>query len=168
MVFLFVGSVFGQVFGVNCPTLAQQQAAYNQSLANKIVVINTSTQQLQTYYQQLATYYQQLDKTNQQLAKDQQQRQKDIQQAQKDEQQIAADNVLAERLAALQLPTQKYDELVAFIEVLMPLLGQCSTEVKLELVRIHTNRSGQADGTNPGGQTHNINGFDNPGWIISR
>lgn len=26
----------------------------------------------------------------------------------------------------------------------------------------HTNHSGQADGTNPGGQTHNQNGFDNP------
>lgn len=167
MIVLFAGSVFGQVM-TPCLTMEETQAAYNRSLASKVIVTNTASQQLQCHYSQLGTYWQQLHKTNQQNAKDIQQKNKDIQQAAKDAQQIASDLALAERLAALQLPTLKYDELVAFIEVLMPLLGTCSTEVKNELVRIHTNRSGHADGTSPGGQTHNIAGFDNPGYLVAR
>lgn len=164
--------MFVMVVGVSaqspCLTMEQTQAQYNQWKANGIVAKDTYTQQLQCHYQQLAVYWNQVHKDKQQAQKTEQQLQKDIQQRQKDEQQIAADAVLAERLAALQIPTQKYDELVAFIEVLLPLLGTHCIDVSKELVRIHRNRSGHADGTSPGGQTHNINGFENPGYIIAR
>lgn len=169
LVLLFGLAVNASAQGIAaCLTMEQQQAAYNRSLAAKIIVTSTYTQQLQCHYNQLATYWQQTHTFNQQKAKDEQQRSKDLQQAQKDAQQIAADSALAARLAALEDPTQQYDELLAFIEVLMPMLGDCSTDVKNELARIHHNRSGHMDGTNPGGQTHNINGFDNPGFIHSR
>lgn len=168
MTVLFAGVSFGQVFGTNCPTMEEQQAAYNRKLAAGIVVVNTSSQQLQCHYNQLATYWQQLHKDNQQRAKDAQQIAKDIQQAAKDKQQIETDAVLAEKIEALNASGTSYDELLAFIEVLLPKLGTCDADLKLELNRIHTNRSGHADGTSPGGQTHNINGFDNPGFLIAK
>lgn len=144
-------SSYGQVFVTNCPTIEQQQAAYNRSKANAIVVTNTYTQQLQTYYAQLATYYQQLDKDNQQKAKDAQQIDKDIQQLAKDQQQAAF---------SYSLPV--CDELDQFLVVVTPLLGTVPCEsIREEFIRIHANRSGGGDGTNPGGHG-NINGFDNP------
>lgn len=153
-------SVYGQGFGTDCPTLEQQQAAYNRSKAASITVVNTSTQQLQCYYQQLATYWQQLDKSNQQLAKDKQQIEKDIQQ-------IATDKQLAEKIRCLNTCGTKYDELTAFINVILPKLGECNLVLKEDLKKIHTNRSGGGDGTNPGGGG-NIRGFDNPGYLIAR
>lgn len=55
------------------------------------------------------------------------------------------------------------DELDRFLEVLIPFMEAYPCEhIKQELIRVKTNRSGHMDGTNPGGQTHNINGFDNP------
>jgi hypothetical protein len=137
----------------------------NEQLAASIKVVSVATQQQQTYYQQLATYWQQIDKDNQQKAKDAQQLAKDQQQAAKDAQQIAYDKVLAERTAALNTCGTRYDELLTFIEAIYPYVPDTSP-IKVELYKIHTNRSGQADGTNPGGQTHNINGFDNPAWTI--
>lgn len=145
------GSVSAQAVAA-CQTMEQAQAAYNKSKATGIVVRDTYTQQLQTHYWQLGTYYQQLDKDNQQKAKD-------IQQINKDIQQIAKDKQLIEWEAALGV----CDELDRFLEVLIPFMDSHSSQhVKQELIRIHTNRSGHMDGTNPGGQTHNINGFDNP------
>lgn len=157
-------SVFGQVMnGANCPTMEMQQANYNQKMASGIVVVNTASQQLQCYYQQLATYWQQLDKTNQQLAKDRQQVEKDKQQVSKDLQQIQTDRILAEKMKALNECGCDYDEVVKFIEVIVPLLPECS--IKEEIKKVHTNRSGHADGTSPGGQTQNLNGFLNPGFL---
>ncbi len=151
-----------------CLTMEQSQAKYNQDMANKIAVVNTSTQQTQCYYQQLATYWQQRDKDNQQKAKDLQQIAKDKQQMDKDAQQMAYDKVLAERAANLNsvTPGTGYDEVLVFIEAITPYVGTCSPTLMNELKIIHTNRSGQADGTNPGGQTHNIRGFDNPSYTI--
>lgn len=166
MVFLFAQTVFGQVFGTNCPTLEEQQAAYNRSLASKVIVTNTASQQLQCHYNQLATYFQQLHTSKQQAAKDLQQKNKDIQQASKDTQQLETDAILAEKIASLNIANSHYDELVAFIEVLIPLLGSCDPALKADLTRVHTNRSGHADGTSPGGQTSNLNGFLNPGYLI--
>lgn len=91
---MFVLSSQAQVMTVCTPE--QLAATNNQKLAASIVVTNTATQQLQTYYQQLATYYQQLDKTNQQLAKDAQQIAKDIQQ-------VAKDQELTAREAAVKI-----------------------------------------------------------------
>lgn len=153
-----------QVFGTNCPTMEQQQAAYNQKIASSITVTNTYSQQLQTYYQQLATYWQQKHKDNQQIAKDAQQKAKDAQQLAKDAQQAATDQALADRLAAMQVPAGEYDEVLSFIEAIFPLLGSCDVELKKELVRIHTNRSGGGDATNPGGGG-NLSGFDNPHMV---
>lgn len=164
-VLIIAGNVSAQVFGTNCPTLEQQQAAYNRSKAAQIVVRDTASQQLQCYYQQLATYYQQLDKDNQQKAKDLQQIAKDKQQVAKDLQQIETDRLLCEKLQIINDPTQCFDELDEFLCTIIPLIPDSCKEVKDEFKRIHTNRSGQADGTNPGGQTHNINGFDNPAYI---
>lgn len=173
MMVLFAQVVSAQVFGVNCPTLEEQQAAYNRKLAAGIVVINTSTQQLQCHYSQLATYYQQLHKDNQQKAKDIQQIAKDAQQVAKDKQQMEKDaqlyeweGILSEKATALNVSTEKFDELKVFLEVIIPRLGDCTPELKKELTRIHTNRSGHMDGTNPGGQDQNINGFDNPHHVI--
>lgn len=150
-----VTSVNAQVFGTDCPTIEQQQEAYNKKKAQAIAVKDTYTQQLQCHYWQLGVYFQQLDKTNQQKAKDEQQAQKDIQQAQKDAQQVARDA----QLNAWVID----DELTRFLDVVIPLMENMSChDIKEEFLRIHTNRSGHADGTNPGGQTHNINGFDNP------
>lgn len=153
-------SVYGQGFGTDCPTLEQQQAAYNRSKAASITVVNTQTQQLQCYYQQLATYYQQLDKDNQQKAKDAQQIAKDIQQ-------INTDKQLAERTKCLNTCGTKYDELTAFINVILPKLGECNLVLKEDLKKIHTNRSGGGDLTNPGSHG-NILGFSNPGFILAR
>lgn len=164
MMVMFAGVSFGQVFGTNCPTLEEQQAAYNRKLAAGIVVVNTSSQQLQCHYNQLATYWQQLHTSNQQKAKDEQQKNKDIQQVQKDQQQLASDKALAIREAELLDPSYGYDELNLFIEAILPLLGSCDENLKTELNRIHTNRSGGGDLTNPGGGG-NLNGFDNPHMV---
>lgn len=167
LILAMAGGAQGQVM-VPCLTMEQTQAQFNQQKANSIAVRDTASQQLQCHYAQLSCYWNQREKDNQQKLKDSQQISKDIQQKLKDEQQKMTDLALAERLAALQIPNEKYDELVAFIAAIMPLLGNCSTDVKNELARIHNNRSGHADGTNPGGQTHNIRGFDNPGFVIAR
>lgn len=164
LMMVFTLSAYAQV-NVPCLTMEQTNAQNAQYKANAIVVRDTASQQLQCHYQQLATYWQQLHKDNQQKAKDIQQIAKDKQQIAKDIQQIEADYILAERAAALNLGGT-YDELLAFIEIIFPYLGSCDESLKKELTRIHTNRSGQNDGTNPGGQTGNINGFDNPGYII--
>jgi hypothetical protein len=152
--------------------MEQTNAQYNQNLANKVVVVNTATQQQQCYYQQLATYWQQKDKDNQQKAKDLQQLAKDQQQKDKDAQQIAYDKVLAERAACLNTVNSGYDEVVAFIEVILPQIPDTCADPKVktlkeDLKKVHTNRSGGGDGTNPGGHG-NINGFDNPGYVIAR
>lgn len=167
LVSLFALGANAQV-NVPCLTMEQAQAKYNQDMAAKIVVINTQTQQLQTYYQQLATYWQQKDKDNQQKAKDIQQAAKDAQQKAKDAQQLETDRTLAERAACLNTAGSGYDETLRFIEVILPYVGDCSPVLKEDLKKIHTNRSGQADGTNPGGQTQNIRGFDNPAYTIAR
>lgn len=160
---MFIGGlVQGQVM-VPCLTMEQTNAQYNQQKANSIVVVNTSSQQLQCYYQQLATYWNQVHKDNQQKAKDIQQIAKDAQQVAKDLQQIQTDRILAEKLKALNECGCDYDEVVKLIEVIIPLLPECP--VKEELKKVHTNRSGHADGTNPGGQTSNLNGFLNPGFL---
>lgn len=167
LVFTLVGNA--QVM-TTCLTMEQSQAQYNQQKANSIQVVNTATQQQQTYYQQLATYWQQRDKDNQQKAKDLQQIAKDQQQKDTDARQVAADRVLAERTACLNAAAGSgygYDEVVAFIEAISP-YADCSPLLKAELKRIKTNRSGHVDGTNPGGQTSNIRGFDNPSWVIVR
>lgn len=158
-------SSYAQIMTVCSPE--QLKAAENRRLAAQITVINTATQQQQCYYQQLATYYQQLDKDNQQKAKDLQQIAKDKQQMDTDARQLATDRVLAERAACLNTVGSGYDEVVAFIECLMPYVPD-NCPAKAEMKIIHYNRSGQADGTNPGGQTHNIRGFDNPGYVIAR
>lgn len=160
---MFISGVVNAQVMTPCLTMEQTQAQYNQSKANATVVRDTASQQLQCYYQQLATYWQQRDTENQQAQKDIQQKNKDIQQKEKDEQQKACDKALTCREVELQnLCSPGYDEVKAFIEALLPLLGNCDTSIKEELKRIHTNRSGHMDGTNPGGQTHNIRGFDNP------
>lgn len=154
---------------VPCLTMEQTNAKHNQDKANATVVRDTASQQLQCYYQQLATYWQQKHKDNQQIAKDIQQAEKDKQQLAKDAQQVEADRILAERAACLN-PCNVgtgYDEVLAFIEVILPYIPE-TCMIKPDLKRIKTNRSGQADGTNPGGQTHNIRGFDNPGYVIGR
>lgn len=162
MMVMFAGVSFGQVFGTNCPTLEEQQAAYNRKLAAGIVVVNTSSQQLQCHYNQLATYWQQRDTANQQAAKDLQQKNKDLQQIQKDEQQKATDKALTLRMVELEnIDSEGYDEVKLFIEAVLPLLGSCDAQLKEELNRIHTNRSGGGDLTNPGGGG-NLRGFDNP------
>lgn len=167
IVLLFGVSLEAQVMTA-CLTMEESQAQYNRNKANSIVVTSTATQQLQCYHQQLATYWQQKHKDNQQIAKDLQQLAKDKQQMEKDAQQIATDKVLAERAACLATQNTGYDEVVSFIEVILPYVGDCSVQLRNELKAIHYNRSGHADGTNPGGQTHNIRGFDNPAWVIAR
>lgn len=166
-VLAFVVSVSSAQVMTPCLTMEQTNAKHNQDKANAIVVRDTASQQLQCYYQQLATYWQQKHKDNQQIAKDIQQLAKDKQQLEKDAQQVAADKVLAERAACLNTTGYAYDELVAFIEVILPYIPD-TNPVKADLKKIHTNRSGHADGTNPGGQTQNIRGFDNPGFVIAR
>lgn len=161
---VFAVAVHAQV-NTPCLTMEQTNAQNAQLKANAIVVRCTYTQQLQCHYQQLATYWQQIHKDNQQKAKDLQQIAKDKQQMEKDKQQIETDLVLSEKIYALNNANTGYDELLTFIEVILPYVGDCSEFLKKELKAIHTNRSGHADGTNPGGQTHNINGFDNPGYL---
>lgn len=163
LVLMSVLTVHAQVM-VPCLTMEETNAQHNQAKANAVVVKCTYTQQLQCHYQQLATYWQQKHKDNQQKAKDLQQIAKDKQQADKDAQQIATDLVLAEKIACLNTPNTGYDELLAFLEVIMPYLN-CTPDLQKELKRIHTNRSGGGDSTNPGGQG-NIRGFDNPAWTI--
>ena len=161
----FALSAYAQV-NTPCLTMEQTNAQNAQYKANCIVVRDTASQQMQCYWQQLATYWQQLHKDNQQKAKDLQQIAKDKQQMEKDKQQIETDLVLAERAEALNLGGT-YDELLAFIEVIFPYLGTCDENLKKELTRIHTNRSGGGDGSNPGGGG-NINGFDNPHHVIDK
>lgn len=163
-VLVLAGSLQAQVFGTTCSTLEQQQAAYNRTKASQIVVRDTASQQLQCYYQQLATYYQQLDKDNQQKAKDAQQIAKDAQQVGKDLQQIQTDKILCEKLKLLDDPLDNYDELDTFIQIILPMIGNCSPVLKDECQKIHNNRSGGGDGTNPGAHG-NLQGFDNPGYI---
>lgn len=149
-------SIFGVAYEP-CPTLEQQQAAYNRSKAAAIVVRDTYTQQLQCHYNQLATYYQQLDKDNQQKAKD-------IQQIAKDAQQIAYDKQLIERALALdQRDAQHVDCDVQHFIDLLPSIddGTCTRERLIEEIRRHLNHSGGADDTNPGGGG-NDSGFLNP------
>ena len=159
---LFVATVNAQTggFGTNCPTLEQQQAAYNQNLANGIKVIDTRTQQLQCYYQQLARYYQQLDKDNQQKAKDIQQIAKDKQQIEKEAQLIAWENDLLARDAVLKACQAECANLKLLIEQLKLMLEGDDSECA-EKVKEHINRSGGADGTNPGGGG-NDSGYLNP------
>lgn len=149
-------SIFGWAYEP-CPTLEQQQAAYNRSKAAAIVVVNTSTQQLQCHYNQLATYYQQLDKDNQQKAKD-------IQQIAKDAQQIAYDKQLIERALALDQRDAEHEEcdVQHFVDIIPSIDdGTCTRERLIEEIRRHINHSGGADGTNPGGGG-NENGYENP------
>lgn len=158
-----IGSVNAQAVAA-CLTMEQQQEAYNKKKACEIAVVNTSSQQLQTYYWQLGTYWQQLHKDNQQKAKDIQQIAKDAQQVGKDLQQIATDKMLADKMSALNYDGVKYDELDAFLQILIPLLGNCNNALKEELTKTHINRSGGGDATNPGGGG-NFNGFQNPGYL---
>lgn len=88
-------------FAKDCPTLEQQQAAYNAKLAAGVKVSNSSSQQLQCHYQQLAKHYQQLDKDNQQKAKDQQQIDKDKQQIEYDKSLKAREALLCSQQAAV-------------------------------------------------------------------
>lgn len=164
MVFGLMQSGYSQVLTA-CLTMEQSQAKYNQDKANAIVVRDTASQQLQCHHQQLATYWNQVHKDNQQKAKDAQQIAKDIQQFQKDEQQKASDKGLTLRLVELQnLSSPGYDEVKLFIEAVLPLLGSCDELLKLDLKRVHTNRSGGGDLTNPGGGG-NLRGFDNPHMV---
>ncbi len=155
---------YGQTgaFATNCPTMEQQQAAYNQSKANGIVVRDTYTQQLQCYYQQLATYWQQKDKDNQQKAKDIQQIAKDKQQIEKEIQLIAWETDLKAREATLVACNVEVYNLKLLIEQLKLLLvnDDCECEVT-QRIRDHINHSGGADGTNPGGGG-NDDGYLNP------
>lgn len=148
-----------QVFGTNCPTLEQQQAAYNRSKANAIVVRDTASQQLQCYYAQLATYYQQLDKDNQQKAKDAQQVAKDAQQVAKDLQQIQTDKLLCDKIKALEDPTQCFDELDEFICTVIPLIPDVCKDIRDECKRIHNARCGKQEQVDP--HQCNVKGFDN-------
>lgn len=164
MALLFAVTVnYGQgAFASDCPTIEQQQAAYNQSKANGIVVINTSTQQLQCHYQQLARYYQQLHKDNQQKAKDIQQIGKDKQQIEKEAQLVAWESDLkARELVFSGCGTELYN-LKLLIEQLKLIINEddCECEVSRK-IRDHINRSGGGDSSNPGGGG-NDNGFDNP------
>lgn len=165
MALLFVATVNAQTggFGTNCPTIEEQQAAYNQSKANSIVVINTSTQQLQCHYQQLARYYQQLHKDNQQKAKDIQQIAKDKQQIEKEAQLIAWENDLKAREAALVACNTELYNLKLLVEQLKLIINEddCDCEVS-QRIREHINHSGQHDGTNPGGTTNDNGGILNP------
>lgn len=99
---MFVLSSQAQVMTVCTPE--QIAATNNQKLAAAVVVTNTATQQLQTYYQQLATYYQQLDKDNQQKAKDAQQIAKDIQQIDKDKELVAREAAVCVKEAECSKP----------------------------------------------------------------
>lgn len=167
LVLVFTVSSYGQTQIMTVCTPEQLKAVENRRLAASVSVVNTQTQQLQCYYQQLATYWQQVDKDNQQKAKDLQQIAKDKQQLETDARQVATDKVLAERAACLNTQGSGYDEVVAFIECLLPYIpDNCSAKAEMKI--IHYNRSGHADGTNPGGQTRNIRGFDNPGYVIAR
>lgn len=168
MVLVFAISSYADVQIMTVCTPEQLKAVENRRLAASVSVVNTQTQQLQCYYQQLATYWQQIDKDNQQKAKDLQQIAKDKQQIETEARQIATDKVLAERAACLNTVGSGYDEVLALIEVILPYVGDCSITLRNELKAIHYNRSGHMDGTNPGGQTHNIRGFDNPGFVIAR
>lgn len=162
MAILLTVSVNAQVFDPNCPTIEQQQQAYNQQRANGIVVRDTASHQLQTYYQQLATYWQQRHTIIQQTAKDLQQRQKDQQQIQKEAQLIAWENDLKSREAVLAGCGTELYNLKLLIEQLKLIINEddCTCEVS-QRIRDHINRSGGGDGTNPGGGG-NDDGFDNP------
>lgn len=154
---LFVSFAYTQAFNVGCPTIEQQQAAYNRSKAAQITVRDTSSQQLQCHYNQLATYYQQLDKDNQQKAKDAQQIAKDIQQIAEDKRLIALALSLAEREASIvECDVQHLIDLIPEIED-----GTCSDERIIEEIRRHHNHSGGGDGTNPGDHG-NEDGYLNP------
>lgn len=149
-------SIFGLAYEP-CPTLEQQQEAYNRKKAAEIYVRDTYTQQLQCHYNQLATYYQQLDKDNQQKAKD-------IQQIAKDAQQIAYDKQLIERALALDQREATHvdcdvQHLIELLETIQP--GECTCEILIEEIRRHINHSGGADDTNPGGGG-NEDGYLNP------
>lgn len=163
MALLFAVTInYGQVFAANCPTIEEQQAAYNQQKANGIVVRDTYTQQLQCHYQQLARYYQQLHKDNQQKAKDIQQIAKDKQQIEKEAQLIAWEMNLKARESSLVDCNAELYNLKLLVEQLKLIINEdeCECEVSRR-IRDHINRSGGGDGTNPGGGG-NEDGFDNP------
>lgn len=158
-------------FGADCPTIEQQQAAYNQSKASAIVVRDTASQQLQCYYQQLATYYQQLHKTNQQVAKDAQQIAKDQQQIGKDAQQVAADAAqkakeleLAAREAKLKDCEEECNLMYVFCYELKLIIEKpdCQDKQVSDHVKLHINHSGLHDNTNPGTATPDNGGILNP------
>lgn len=179
---LAVSMNYGQTgagaFGADCATIEQQQAQYNQSKANQIVVTNTYTQQLACHYQQLATYYQQLHKTNQQIAKDKQQVDKDIQQIAKDKQQVEKDAAqracdsslntkkleLDAREALLKAKEEDCNLMYVFCHELKLIIENpdCDDKKLADHVKNNINHSGQADGTNPGNTTNNNGGILNP------
>lgn len=180
LVMLMLVSVnYGQgAFGNDCPTIEEQQAAYNQSKANGIVVINASTQQLQCHYQQLARYYQQLHKDNQQKAKDIQQIAKDQQQIDKDKQQVSIgvqqgikdtqqaqkDLELKAREARIKECEEECNDMYNFCHELKLIIENpdCNDKKLADHCKLKINHSGQADGTNPGGTTNNNGGILNP------
>lgn len=157
-------------FASDCPTIEQQQAAYNQSKANGIVVINTSTQQIQCYYQQLATYWNQLHKTKQQADKDAQQIAKDQQQIGKDKQQVERDAYLGKwqleltaREAIIKENEEECTDIRVFCNELKLIIEKPGTDKELsDHCKLRVNHSGQADGTNPGGTTQDNGGILNP------
>lgn len=180
LVMLMLVSVhYGQgAFATNCPTIEEQQAAYNQSLANGIVVRDTHTQQLQCHYQQLATYWNQVhktkqqdDKTVQQIAKDQQQIAKDKQQLERDAYLIAWETrlktweiELKAREAQIKECEEECRDMYNFCNELKIIIeGPDLNDKKLaDHCKLKINHSGQADGTNPGGTTNNNGGILNP------
>lgn len=170
---LLTASVYGQgtgAFATDCPTIEQQQAAYNLSKAAGIVVRDTYTQQLQCHYQQLGTYFQQLHKTNQQIAKDIQQIAKDKQQIAKDAQQVATDAAqkakaleLAAREAIVKNNEEECNDMYVFCNELKVIIEKpdCADKEVSDHVKSKINHSGGGDSTNPGGGG-NENGFFNP------
>lgn len=163
---------YGQgAFASDCPTIEQQQAAYNQHKANGIAVRDTYTQQLQCHYQQLATYYQQLHKDIQQKAKDAQQIAKDQQQVAKEAQLIAWetriktwDIELKAREAQIKECEEECKDMYNFCNELKIIIENpdCNDKKLADHCKLKINHSGQADGTNPGGTTNNNGGILNP------
>lgn len=171
---LLTASVYGQgtgAFATDCPTIEQQQAAYNLSKAAGIVVRDTYTQQLQCHYQQLGTYYQQLHKTNQQIAKDIQQIAKDKQQIAKDAQQVATDAAqkakaleLAAREALIKNNEEECQDMYTFcceLKLICEKVDHTDKEIS-DHVKSKINHSGLHDGSNPGSSTQDNGGILNP------
>lgn len=173
MALLFAVTVsYGQTgaFASDCPTMEQQQAAYNQQKANGIIVINTSTQQLQCYYQQLATYWNQLHKTKQQADKEAQQIAKDTQQIGKDKQQVERDAYLGKwqleltaREAILKECEEEHQDIKVFCNELKLIIEKTGTDKELsDHCKLRINHSGLHDDSNPGSSTQDNGGILNP------